>query len=613
MSSRRKTRPPISPSSMRTGRCGRCSRRTRAPRSAGATTSVCSMQRASGCAPGSARRDGLLHPETKPRQAGYPKVQSPPRAITRRVYQLIGTNRSGEQHHMTATTTKLLSSVFSIILIWGCGAGPPATESGRVATAARTDSQPGATRMERDLLGEKAIPANAYYGVQTARALENFQISGVPINHYPGFVEAWAIVKLAAARANTDVGAMKKERLAAIEKAAAAVLRGQYNDQFMVDWYQGGAGTSTNMNANEVLANVGLELTGHKKGEYNYLEPHDDLNMSQSTNDAYPTAIKVAFLLRNDKLIAELENLAASFRKKGNAYIDIVKMGRTELQDAVPMTVGQEFHAFAASLESEIALLRDAEKYLYAVNMGATAIGTGLNAPKGYAERTAAHLAKLTGKPIVPASDMLAATWDQQGFVVYSSALRSVAIKLSKIANDLILLTSGPRAGLFEINLPALQPGSSIMPGKVNPVIPELVNLIAFRVIGNDATVGIAADHGQLQLNPYEPIEGLAIIESQSLLYRGSIAFRTKCIDGVTVNEKTLEHYMNTTVGIVTALNPVLGYEKATELAAEAYKTNMGILEIIREKKILTEAQIKELLDPVKLTGLDKNLYKKAN
>lgn len=466
-------------------------------------------------------------------------------------------------------------------------------------------------RVEKDLLGEKQIPAQAFYGVQTARALDNFQISGVQINHYPGFIEAWAIVKLAAARANTDVGAMKPETLQAIEKACQAVIHGKYHDQFQVDWYQGGAGTSTNMNANEVLANIALEMSGHKKGEYQFVDPHDDLNMSQSTNDSYPTAIKVAFLSRNDKLIVELENLAVSFRKKGDAYLGIVKIGRTEMQDAVPMTVGQEFHAFAASLESEIQMLRDAEKYLYAVNMGATAIGTGLNAPKGYAERCAAHLAKLTGKPIVPASDMLAATWDQQGFVAYSAALRSVAVNLSKIASDLILLASGPRAGLSELNLPALQPGSSIMPGKVNPVIPELINLIAFRVIGNDYTVTQAAIHGQLQLNAYEPIEGLAIIESQSLLYRGSIAFRTKCIDGITVNERTLEHDLETTVGIVTALNPVLGYEKATELASEAYKTNKGILEIIREKKILSEQQIKELLDPAKLTGLDRTKYLK--
>jgi aspartate ammonia-lyase len=466
-------------------------------------------------------------------------------------------------------------------------------------------------RVERDLLGEKQIPADAYYGVQTARALENFQLSGVLINHYPGFVEAWAIVKLAAARANTDVGAMKPERLAMIDKACQAVLAGKYHDQFKVDWYQGGAGTSTNMNANEVLANIGLEMSGHKKGEYQFLDPHDDLNMSQSTNDSYPTAIKVAFLLRNDKLIQELQKLVAAFRSKGNAYLEIVKMGRTEMQDAVPMTVGQEFHAFAASLESEIQLLRDSEKYLYPVNMGATAIGTGLNAPKGYAEKCAAHLAKLTNKPIVPASDMLAATWDQQGFVVYSSALKSLAVKLSKISSDLILLTSGPRAGLAEINLPALQPGSSIMPGKVNPVIPEVMNIVAFRVMGNDYSVNLAAHSGQLQLNAYEPLAGLAVIESQALLYTTSIAFRTKCIDGITLNEKTLERYIETTVGIVTALNPVLGYEKATELAGEAYKSGKGILEIIREKKVLTEAQIKDLLDPVKLTGLDRSKYPK--
>ena len=466
-------------------------------------------------------------------------------------------------------------------------------------------------RTEHDLLGEKQIPAEAYYGVQTARALENFQISGVNTNHYPGFFEAWAIVKLAAARANTDVGAMKPEKLALIEKACQAVRDGKYHDQFKTDWYQGGAGTSTNMNANEVLANVALELAGHAKGSYKIVEPHDDLNMSQSTNDSYPTAIKIALILRNEKLVAELTQLAASFSAKGNQYLKIVKMGRTELQDAVPMTVGQEFHAFAASLEGEIQLLRDAEKYLYAVNMGATAIGTGLNAPEGYAERCAHHLAALTGKPIVPAKDMLAATWDQQGFVVYSSALKSVAIKLSKIAADLILLTSGPRAGLAEINLPAMQPGSSIMPGKVNPVIPELVNLVAFRVMGNDYTVTLAAHSGQLQLNAYEPVEGVAMMESQHLLYNTSKAFRTKCVDGITLNEKVLARYLETTVGIVTALNPVLGYEKATELAAEAYKSGKGILEVIREKKILDEKQIAELLDPVKLSNLHRIQYEK--
>jgi aspartate ammonia-lyase len=388
-----------------------------------------------------------------------------------------------------------------------------------------------------------------------------------------------------------------------------AVLAGKYHDQFLVDWYQGGAGTSTNMDANEVLANVGLEMTGHKKGEYQFLDPHDDLNMSQSTNDSYPTAIKVALLLRNDKLVQELQLLADSFRAKGQAYLEIVKMGRTEMQDAVPMTVGQELYAFGSALDGEIQLLRNAEKYLYAVNMGATAIGTGINVPKGYPEKCAAHLAELTGKPIVPASDMIAATWDQQGFVVYSAALASLAAKLSKISGDLILLTSGPRAGLHEIDLPALQPGSSIMPGKVNPVVPEVVNLVAFRVMGNDFVTALAAHSGQLQLNAYEPIEGLASMESQHLLYRVSMLFRTKCIDGITVNQKVLEHYMETTVGIVTALNPIVGYEKATELAQEAYTSGKGILEIIREQHVLTEQQIQQLLDPVKLAGLDKSKY----
>ena len=531
--------------------------------------------------------------------------------------------------HGTAHAAHLLEIATLVVVLgsgWSCAPRDtaPATEVADAAATpgpqdipvkttgqARTDT--GLTRTEKDLLGEKQIPADAYYGVQTARALENFQISGIPINHYPGFVEAWAIVKLAAAQANTDVGAMNKDKLAAIEKATQAVRNGEYHDQFLVDWYQGGAGTSTNMNANEVLANIALEKTGHQKGEYSIVEPHDDLNMSQSTNDSYPTAIKVALVLRNDKLVGELQMLADSFRAKGNEYIDLLKMGRTELQDAVPMTLGQEFHAFAASLGSEIAVLREAEKQLYAVNMGATAIGTGINAPKGYAEKCARRLATLTGKPFAPASDMLAATWDQQGFVAYSAALNSVAVKLSKIASDLILLTSGPRAGLAEINLPALQPGSSIMPGKVNPVIPELVNLVAFRVMGNNYTVTLAAHSGQLQLNAYEPVEGLVMLESQHLLYNTSRAFRTKCVDGITVNQKVLTHYMDTTVGIVTALNPVLGYDKTSELAAEAYKSGKGVLEIIREQHLLTEQQIADVLDPAKLTNLDRGAHPDKN
>jgi len=466
-------------------------------------------------------------------------------------------------------------------------------------------------RVEKDLLGEKQIPANAYYGIQTARALENFQISGTPINHYPEFVEALALVKMAAAQANHDVGVLPEEKMEAIVKACQTVIDGHFRDQFLVDWYQGGAGTSTNMNANEAIANIALELTGHKKGDYAVIDPHDDLNKSQSTNDSYPTSLKVAYLLRNDKLIAEVQALADALRAKGNENLRVLKMGRTEMQDAVPMTVGQEFHALAAGLEGEIRELRDAEKYLYEINMGGTAIGTGLNAPAGYSEKVAAHLAKLTGKPIVPANDMIAATWDLQGFVAYSSALKSLAVKLSKTASDLILLSSGPRAGLGEISLPAMQPGSSIMPGKVNPVMPELVNLVAFRVMGNDFAVTLAAKSGQLELNAYEPLAGLAIMESQSLLFRTIRTFRTRCVEGITINQRVLDRQIEETVGIVTALNPVIGYDRATELAAEAYRSGKGILEIIREKNILTEEQIKDLLDPSKLTGLDPSKYQK--
>ncbi len=356
------------------------------------------------------------------------------------------------------------------------------------------------------------MPADAYYGVQTARALENFQLSGIAINHYPGFVEAWAIVKLAAARANTDVGAMKKERLAAIEKACEAVLDGKYHDQFLVDWYQGGAGTSTNMNANEVLANIGLELTGHKKGEYQFLEPHDDLNMSQSTNDSYPTAIKVALILRNDKLIGELQKLVASFRAKGNEYLRIVKMGRTELQDAVPMTVGPGVPRVRGLARGRDPAAPRRREVPVRGQHGRDRDRHGDQRPERAIPRSAPRTWRSSlKKPIVPSSDMIAATWDQQGFVVYSSALKSVAIKLAKISSDLILLASGPRAGLAEINLPALQPGSSIMPGKVNPVVPEVIGIVAYRVMANDYAVTLAAHSGQLQLNAYEPLDGLRV------------------------------------------------------------------------------------------------------
>ena len=458
-------------------------------------------------------------------------------------------------------------------------------------------------RTEKDLLGEKQIPSDAYYGVQTARALENFQISGVKTNFYPDYVRAYAMVKLAAARANFDVGRMKKDRLEAIEKACNAVIEGKYHDQFLTDLYQGGAGTSANMNANEVLANIGLEMMGHKKGEYQYLEPHDDLNMGQSTNDVYPTTIHVALLLHNDKVVKEAELLSKAFHKKGDEFNNLLKMGRTEGQDAVPMTLGQEFHAFGAQLDDAIEVLRDVEAYLCQINMGATAIGTGITATPGYDVKCAAELAKITGKPIVLAKDLIGATSSMQGFVMFSSAYKNLAVTLSKISSDLIFLASGPRTGIFEINLPALQPGSSIMPGKVNPVMPELMNQICYKAIGNDVTVAVASRDGLLQLNAYEPVVAISIMESQALFYKTMPLFRKNCIEGITANEDVLKRYIERSVGIVTALNPVLGYEKTTELAKEALKTNKGIIELIREKKLLTEEQIKKLLDPATMTG----------
>jgi len=459
------------------------------------------------------------------------------------------------------------------------------------------------TRTESDLLGPKQIPNDAYYGVQTARALENFPVSGVKTNFYPDYVRAYAMVKLAAARANTDIGRMKKDRFAAIEKACLAVMDGKYHDQFLTDLYQGGAGTSANMNANEVLANIALEMMGKPKGDYHSIEPHDDLNMGQSTNDVYPTAIHVAILLHNDKVVAEAKALSQAFHKKGDEYSKILKMGRTEGQDAVPMTVGQEFHGFAFQIDGAIEALQHASTYLYEENMGATAIGTGITASPGYAEKCAVHLANITGKPMKLSPNLVGATSSMQAFVLYSSALKNLAVTLSKISSDLIFLASGPRTGIYEINLPAMQPGSSIMPGKVNPVMPELMNLVCFKAIGNDVTVTMASQDGLLQLNAYEPVVAVAIFETQGLFFKTFPLFRKNCIEGITVNTKTQQRNMERSIGLVTALNPVLGYEKTTELAKEALEKDKGILELIREKKLLTEQQIKDLMDPAKMTS----------
>jgi aspartate ammonia-lyase len=460
-----------------------------------------------------------------------------------------------------------------------------------------------ATRTEHDLLGDKAVPADAYYGVQTARALENFHISGVELRLYPNLIKAFAMVKLAAARANFECGQFAKEILAGIEKACQEIIDGKLHEQFLLDVFQGGAGTSTNMNANEVIANRALELMGHKKGEYAHCSPHDHVNGSQSTNDAYPTALHVGMALGNVELVAAVKELIGAFRAKGKEFATVIKMGRTQLQDAVPMTLGQEFEAFAETLAGEVRALEAIQRVLCETNMGATAIGTGLNAPPGYAQKCTDHLAKITGLPIHLAENLIEATQDTQAFVLYSSCMKSLAIKLSKVCNDLRLLSSGPRCGLREINLPPKQPGSSIMPGKVNPVIPEVVNMVCFRVIGSDLTVSMAAEGGQLQLNVFEPVIAACIFEAQTMFINAARTLRVHCIDGITANVEVARHYVDYSIGTVTALNPVIGYDRATELASEAMRTGRGILELLREKKILTEDQIAKVLDPAAMTG----------
>jgi len=458
-------------------------------------------------------------------------------------------------------------------------------------------------RIEHDLLGEKSIPDDVYYGVQTARAMENFHISGVPISQYPDLIRGLAMVKLAAAQANYDCKQFSAEILRGIESACREIIDGHLHNQFKVDLLQGGAGTSTNMAANEVIANRALEFMGFRKGEYEHCDPHNHVNCSQSTNDAYPTALHVAVFLLNGKVLAELRSLVAAFHQKGNEFVDVIKMGRTQLQDAVPMTLGQEFHAFAESLDNEIYALERIETVLYEVNMGGTAIGTGLNAPAGYAQRCADHLGQISGKPIRLAPDLVEATQDTQPFVLFSSALKSLAIKLSKICNDLRLLSSGPRAGLGEINLPTMQPGSSIMPGKVNPVIPEVVNQVCFKAIANDLAVTLAAEAGQLQLNVMEPVIAYCILESQTMFMNAASTLRRYCVQGISANQDVCRRYVEHSIGVVTALNPLLGYDTATALAAEALKTGKGIVELVREKKLLSEEQIKTMLDPRAMTG----------
>lgn len=455
------------------------------------------------------------------------------------------------------------------------------------------------TRIEHDSLGEMHVPAEAYYGVQTLRAIENFnEISGITISDHPYYVKALAMVKWAAAHANMSLGILDENIGKAIKAACEEIIGGALVDQFPVDLIQGGAGTSTNMNINEVVANRALELMGHKKGEYKYCHPNDHVNLSQSTNDAYPTSFKLCFIFHNEDLVAELKKLVASFRAKGKEFDGILKMGRTQLQDAVPMTLGQEFEAFASTLEEEIDRLNEMARLFLEVNMGATAIGTGINTEPGYSEACVTALRIISGKEFTLASNLVEATPDAGSSVMYSSALKRLAVKLSKVCNDLRLLSSGPRCGLNEINLPPMQPGSSIMPGKVNPVIPEVVNQICFRVIGNDLTVTFAAEAGQLQLNVMEPVIVHAMISSVRMLLKGMARLRTLCIDGITANEGHCRELVMGSIGIVTALNPTLGYENSARIAKRALKENRSVYDLVLEEGLLTKEELDELLKP---------------
>jgi aspartate ammonia-lyase len=458
-------------------------------------------------------------------------------------------------------------------------------------------------RIENDLLGDLNVPINAYYGVQTQRAIENFHISGVKLTQFPEFIKGLAYVKWAAAETNFELGLLDEKLKNAIIQAAKEVVSGQFNDEFPIDMIQGGAGTSTNMNINEVLANRALEIMGYKKGEYQYCSPNDHVNLSQSTNDAYPTSIKLAAINSNIQLIEHLKKLIQSFRRKGVEFKHVLKMGRTQLQDAVPMTMGQEFEAYAATLEEEIERLNQNSALFLEINMGATAIGTGLNAAPGYAKLCASTLAQITGLPFVSAPNLIEATPDTGSYVIYSSALKRMAIKISKICNDLRLLSSGPRCGLNEINLPPMQPGSSIMPGKVNPVIPEVMNQICFRVIGNDLTVTMAAEAGQLQLNVMEPVLTYAIMESMALLSNGMDTLATKCVDGITANEAHCRDMVLHSIGIVTALNPYIGYKNSTKIAKEALETGKSVYNLVLEHNLLSKEKLDDILNPENMLG----------
>lgn len=458
-------------------------------------------------------------------------------------------------------------------------------------------------RVEHDLLGDREVPSSVYYGVHTLRALENFPITGIPISVYPGLIRALASIKQAAALANHELGLLDAARRDAIVAACEEIRNGALHGQFVVDVIQGGAGTSTNMNANEVIANRALEIMGHARGEYEHLHPNEHVNMSQSTNDVYPTALKVATHAGIRVLIDAMAELRGAFAEKAEEFRDVLKMGRTQLQEAVPMTLGQEFSTYAVMLGEDEARLAEAIELICEINLGATAIGTGITAPPEYAERVRDHLSRITGTTLITAPNLIEATQDCGAFVQLSGVLKRVAVKLSKVCNDLRLLSSGPRAGFNEINLPPMQAGSSIMPGKVNPVIPEVVNQIAFEVIGNDVTVSFAAEAGQLQLNAFEPIIAHSIFKSVGHLTHGCRTLTARCVRGITANREHLRATVTNSIGIVTALNPYIGYANATAVAAEAHQTGGSVYDIVLTRGLLTREALDEILKPENLTA----------
>lgn len=458
-------------------------------------------------------------------------------------------------------------------------------------------------RIEHDLLGDEKVPASAYYGIQTQRAQSNFNITGVPIGHFPELIKALAIVKQAAAITNRDLDLLGTKKCQAIEAACHEIANGALHDEFIVDLIQGGAGTSTNMNANEVIANRALEIMGFQRGEYQHLHPNTDVNMSQSTNDVYPTAVRLAMILADDPLVESIEMLTTALHKKGKEFSGVLKMGRTQLQDAVPMTVGQEFDGWAITLLEDVDRLHEISQLFTEINLGGTAIGTGINTHPEYAELVVKRLTKMTGFKFTLAPHLIEATSDTGAFVIFSGILKRFAIKLSKICNDLRLLSSGPRAGFAELNLPPMQPGSSIMPGKVNPVIPEAVNQTAFQVIGNDLAISLAAEGGQLQLNAFEPVIVYNLMSSLRMLTNAIHMLTERCIVGITVNAEHNARTVRESIGVITAFSPHIGYENASRIAGRAMLENRGVVELIKEEGLLNPEKIAAIMEPANLTG----------